>query len=349
MNRILFAGGGTAGHIEPALATANAWRKKYPGDRVNFLGTKDGLEQKLIPANELILIPKVVAPRSLTIPALISPIQLTSTVSKTLKIVKNFDVVVGFGGYVSAPAYLAAAILRKPIIIHEANAKPGLANRMGAKFASEIGVGYELATLQLPNAKVVGNPLKDQIILASKQIDWAKARSAAKKRIAAANDLPMILILGGSQGARSINNVISQVNLSNYFVLHSVGASNELPAATTNYRPVTYINEMADALLAADLIISRSGAIACSEIAALGRYALFIPLPIGNGEQALNAQALINAGRAELIMQRQFNSDWLANHLPNLMKSALESPETPLGTPLNAPAELVAMIESVLT
>ena len=348
MNRILFAGGGTAGHIEPALATANAWRKKYPGDQIYFLGTKDGLEQKLIPANELILIPKVVAPRSLTIPALISPIKLTNTVSKVLKIVKNFDVVVGFGGYVSAPAYLAAAILRKPIIIHEANAKPGLANRIGAKFASEIGVGYELATLQLPNAKVVGNPLKDQIISASKQIDWAKARSAAKIRVAAPNDLPMILILGGSQGARSINNVISQVNLSNYFVLHSVGASNELPTATTNYRPVTYITEMADALLAADLIISRSGAIACSEIAALGRYALFIPLPIGNGEQALNAQALINAGRAELIMQPQFTSDWLASHLSNLMKSALGSPETPLGTPLNAPADLVTMIESVL-
>lgn len=348
MNRILFAGGGTAGHIEPALATAKSWAKKYPGDQIAFLGTKSGLENKLIPTTQLLLIPKVVAPRSLSINSLISPIQLLRTVFRTINIVKEFDAVVGFGGYVSAPAYLAAAILRKPIIIHEANAKPGLANRLGAKFASAVGVGYELAQLQLPNSKVVGNPLKPQIIEAATQSDWVTARKRAKERVGAPSNLPMILILGGSQGARSVNGVIAKSNLSNYFVLHSVGGSNELPVSSENYRALAYIEAMADALLAADLVISRSGAIACSEIAALARYALFIPLPIGNGEQALNAQELINIGRAELIMQNQFTPDWLANHLPNLMKSALATSEEPGGTHLNATNEMVSLIEQAL-
>lgn len=348
MNRILFAGGGTAGHVEPAIATAKAWSKKYPGDQISYLGTKSGLENKLISPSDLILIPKVVAPRSISIVSILSPVQLIRTISKTLTVVKNFDAVVGFGGYVSAPAYIAAALLRKPIVIHEANAKPGLANRLGAKFASGVGVGYELAQLQLPNAKVIGNPLKKEIVEASQQSDWESARKLAKQKIGAPSDLPMILILGGSQGARSINKVIAEANLSNYFVLHSLGADNELPAAKANYQPVSYINNMAEALLAADLVISRSGAIACSEIAALARYALFIPLPIGNGEQALNAQALINNGRAELILQNQFTSNWLANHLPNLVKNALTVSAEPSGTEINAPENMVAMIEAAL-
>ena len=348
MNRILFAGGGTAGHVEPALATAKSWLKKHPGDQIAFLGTKSGLESKLIPAKDLILIPKVVAPRSISISSLLAPIALIRSILITLKIVKNFDAVVGFGGYVSAPAYIAAAILRRPIIIHEANAKPGLANRIGSIFASQVGVGYELAQLQIPKSRVVGNPLKAEIVTAAQQSNWQVARTAAKQRIGAPAELPMILILGGSQGARSINEVIANSNLSNYYVLHSVGGTNQIPAAKINYQPTSYINNMAEVLMAADLVISRSGAIACSEIAALARYALFIPLPIGNGEQALNAQSLINAGRAELIMQNQFTSDWLANHLPNLMKSALATSVLPSGTQLNAADELVSMIERAL-
>lgn len=349
MNRILLAGGGTAGHVEPAIATAKAWAKKYPGDKISFLGTKSGLENRLIPSNDLILIPKVVAPRSISIKSLLSPFHMARTLTKTISIVKDFDAVVGFGGYVSAPAYMAAAILRKPIVIHEANAKPGLANRLGAKFADGVGVGYELAQLQLTDAKVIGNPLKAAIIAASQQSDWESARTLAKARIGAPKDLPMILILGGSQGAQSINSVIARANLSNYFVVHSVGVGNQLPTEKPNYKPVSYIDDMADMLLAADLVISRSGAIACSEIAALAKYALFIPLPIGNGEQALNAQALINAGRAELILQNQFTADWLANHLPDLMKSALACSPIPSGTELNAPDEMVAMIEAALS
>ena len=346
MKRILFAGGGTAGHITPAKATADKWHEKYPADQISFLGTKNGLERKLIPASDLILIPKVVAPRKISFSALLSPFQLLLAVNRTISIVKEFDLVVGFGGYVSGPAYLAAALLRKPIVIHEANAKPGLANRIGSKFSKEVGVAYELARLQLPNSKVVGNPLNKSIVEAAKSSNWESARTEAKLKIGAPKDKPMILILGGSQGARAINQVIAESNLDRYFVLHSIGAENKLPNSTENYRAVSYLEDMANALLAADLVISRSGALACTEIAALARYALFIPLPIGNGEQALNAQALLNSNKAELVMQTQFTSDWLALHLPNLMASALAASAKPAGTELESTSLLVQMMES---
>ena len=133
MNRILFAGGGTAGHIEPAWAVSEVWRKRYPGAGVAFLGTKSGLEVTLIPERNgtLYLIPKVVAPRKLNLSAILFPFRIINSISKTVAIVKEFDVVVGFGGYVSGSAYIAAALLRKPIVIHDQNAKVGLANKLG--------------------------------------------------------------------------------------------------------------------------------------------------------------------------------------------------------------------------
>jgi UDP-N-acetylglucosamine--N-acetylmuramyl-(pentapeptide) pyrophosphoryl-undecaprenol N-acetylglucosamine transferase len=144
VNRILFAGGGTAGHIEPAWAVSEVWRKRYPGDEVAFLGTKSGLEVTLIPERNgtLYLIPKVVAPRKLNLSAILFPFRIINSIFKTVAIVKEFDVVVGFGGYVSGSAYIAAALLRKPIVVHDQNAKVGLANKLGAKFAKEVAVAY---------------------------------------------------------------------------------------------------------------------------------------------------------------------------------------------------------------
>ena len=149
MNHILFAGGGTAGHIEPAWAVSRVWSARHPGDEIAFLGTKSGLEVTLIPERDgtLYLIPKVVAPRKLNLEALLFPIKIINSAIKTIVIVKRFDVVVGFGGYVAASAYLAAAILRKPIVIHDQNTKIGLANKFGAIFTKEIAVAYQSSGL----------------------------------------------------------------------------------------------------------------------------------------------------------------------------------------------------------
>ena len=267
MNRILFAGGGTAGHVEPAWAVSEVWHKRHPGDEIAFLGTKSGLEVTLIPERDgtLYLIPKVTAPRKIGLPALAFPFQLINSVVKTISIVKRFDVVVGFGGYVAGSAYIVRGEL--------------------------------------------------------------------------------ILILGGSTGSVSINKVISEINFDGRTVIHSLGKANDLPEATSNYRPVSYIEDMATALLAADLVISRSGAIACSEFAALGKYALFIPLPIGNGEQALNANELVAAHKAEVLAQDDFTATWLNQNLERLLKQG--TPE-PLGTSLNAAEQIADCIGRVI-
>ena len=347
MNRILFAGGGTAGHIEPAWAVSEVWRQKYPGDELAFLGTKNGLEVTLIPerGGKLFLIPKVVAPRKVNLDAILFPIKLFNSIIKTASIVRQFDVVVGFGGYVAGSAYIAAAMLRKPIVVHDQNAKVGLANRFGAIFTKEIAVAYENSGIS--GARVVGNPLKKEIVAAANQPDWAAARRSAKSKLGVVGNL--ILILGGSTGSQAINKVITQSINQNVFtdctVIHSLGKGNQLPESTATYRPVSYIEDMATALLAADLVISRSGAIACSEFAALGKYALFIPLPIGNGEQALNANELVNAHKAEVIDQSRFDSNWLNLNLSRLLS---QGSAEPLGTSLNAAAQIAECIERVI-
>lgn len=326
MNRILFAGGGTAGHIEPAWAVSQVWRNLHPGDQIAFLGTKSGLEVELIPnrGGTLYLIPKVTAPRKLALSLLLFPFKMLNSIYQTLKIVKQFDAVVGFGGYVSASAYLAAFLLRKPVVIHDQNAKVGIANRLGARFAKEILVAYPNAAKSLNGGKVkaqlVGNPLKVEIIAAAQTAaqDWQSARTLAKNKLAVAG--PLVLVLGGSSGSTSINEVIANTKFKDQCtVIHSVGKNNELPRESANYRPIAYIDDMATALLASDLVISRSGAIATSEFAALGKYALFIPLPIGNGEQALNAEALVAAKKAECLAQRDFTSEWLTANLSRLL------------------------------
>jgi UDP-N-acetylglucosamine--N-acetylmuramyl-(pentapeptide) pyrophosphoryl-undecaprenol N-acetylglucosamine transferase len=343
MNRILFAGGGTAGHIEPAWAVSQIWRERYPGDEVAFLGTKSGLEVTLIPerGGTLFLIPKVVAPRKFNLSALLFPFRLINSILKCVRIVKGFDVVVGFGGYVAGSAYIAAAILRKPIVVHDQNAKVGLANRFGAIFTKEVAVAYQNSGIT--GAKVVGNPMKSEIVKAATQSDWKAARAAAKAKLGINGDL--VLILGGSTGSQAINKVIAESDFKNCTVIHSLGKENQLPASTATYRPVSYIEDMATVLLAADLVISRSGAIACTEFAALGKYALFIPLPIGNGEQALNADELVLAHKAELIEQRQFNSLWLDSNLSRLLR---QGSIEPLGTSLNAAAQIADCIERVI-
>lgn len=354
MTRILFAGGGTAGHIEPAWAVSQAWKAKHQSDEVAFLGTASGQEVELIPnrGGVLYLIPKVTAPRSITIETFLFPFKLINSAIKTISIVKNFDLVIGFGGYVSASAYLAAIVMRKPIVIHEQNARVGIANKLGSRFASEVLVAYPNAIKEFGRGEVVGNPLKSQIVEAARQAaqDWVTARAKAKDALNVQG--PLVLVLGGSSGSTYINEVIAKTNFHDCTVIHSLGRANANstiePSGQSGkyvYRPVDYIEDMATALLASDLVISRSGAVATSEFAALGKYALFIPLPIGNGEQALNATELVSAGKAELRSQRDFTPSWLSENFERLL--GLGKIEA-FGTNLNATESIVSAIERAI-
>jgi len=320
--KIVLAGAGTAGHIEPALAVADAWRKEFPQSEFEFVGTAQGLENILVTGAgyKLTTIPKVTLPRSLNPVGLLAPFRFGQALTKSLQIVNGAECVIGFGGYVSAPIYLAAAMRRIPFVIHEANAIPGWANKFGAFLGGAMAVGKSVKSGKFKGAEVVGLPLKPAISAALDVAkgDWPAARNSAKAKLGVKSDKPLILIMGGSQGSAVINAIVasSLTNLlPNFEILHSVGGKNQLPLAITGYQPVSYIEDMATAYLAADLVIGRSGAITCAEINALGKYAIFIPLAIGNGEQARNADFLIEQGRAVVVPQSDFNPEWLNDNL----------------------------------
>ena len=358
--KILLAGGGTAGHIEPALAVARGLLSRYPQAVTEFVGTAQGLEQNLIPAAGFTLhnIPKVTISRRLSPSLLLVPVSLLRSIMASIKLVKNFDCLVGFGGYVSGPMYLAAALTRTPIVIHEQNAKPGWANRMGAHLTRFTAISYPVASGSLASAELTGLPLRSDVLaaLASASGDWEQARRAAKhwisERFNLTENQPLIFIFGGSQGSQAINQVIESARkngeFDNFSVIHGVGKNNELPTSEASYRALTYIDQMAELYLAADLIIARSGAVTCAEVSALGRYALFIPLPVGNGEQALNAQSLSNSGRAMILAQREFTPQWLRENLDSLMRKSAARPATADASGANAVDKIVAIIERAI-
>jgi UDP-N-acetylglucosamine--N-acetylmuramyl-(pentapeptide) pyrophosphoryl-undecaprenol N-acetylglucosamine transferase len=353
MATVVLAGGGTAGHIEPALAVARQWKIAHPNDRLIFLGTSSGLETTLVPAAhfELHLIPRVRISRRPSASWLNIPFDLLSSVMESKKVIKKADVVIGFGGYVSAPAYIAAQISGVPIVIHEANAKPGWANRLGAAFSEYLAVAQPVDSGKFEHALLAGLPLRSDVAQGfnASHSDWAAARGAAKQRLGFSVDAPLIFVMGGSQGSVAINKVIeSSVEMFNqkgFSVLHSVGKLNALPQANGGYKPVAYVEAMADAYLAADLIIGRSGAVTCSEFRALGRYALFVPLPIGNGEQFVNAASLVADGRAQVISQKEFTADFLNSHIVGLLANSATAPIAGNGADLHAAEKIVALAE----
>jgi UDP-N-acetylglucosamine--N-acetylmuramyl-(pentapeptide) pyrophosphoryl-undecaprenol N-acetylglucosamine transferase len=338
--KILFAGGGTAGHIEPALAVARAWQSAHPQDEIIFLGTAHGLENSLVPAAGFSLrhIPKVAISRNFS-PSLFNvPFQLVASIVATRKILKGVDCAIGFGGYVSGPLYIAATLKRVPFLIHEQNARPGWANRLGARLTKYRALSYPVSNREFAGAELTGLPLRADVLAAISIAtpDWSKARAQAKAAVTTRYKLnpeqPLIFIFGGSQGSQAINAVIDDARRSlensGLSILHGVGKNNLVPNQNSSYCALTYIEDMAECYLAADLLIGRSGAVTCAEAQALARYSLFIPLPIGNGEQALNAATLVEAGRAEILDQSKFNSQWLEANLARLLQqSSTRSPE----------------------
>ncbi|WP_189054232.1 undecaprenyldiphospho-muramoylpentapeptide beta-N-acetylglucosaminyltransferase [Longimycelium tulufanense] len=303
---VVVAGGGTAGHIEPALALADAVRRLRPDARVVALGTERGLETRLVPDRgyPLELIPPVPMPRKPSPELLRLPLRVRAAVRQTRAVLDRVGagVVVGFGGYVALPAYLAARG-RVPIVVHEANARAGLANKVGARFAERV-----LAAVPgsgLPDAEVLGIPLRHAIT----SLDRAALRAQAREHFGLHPTAPTLLVFGGSQGARTLNTAVSgaagALAQAGIGVLHAFGPRNSLAVQHTPnapaYVPVPYLERMDLALAAADAVLCRSGAMTVAEVSAVGLPAVFVPLPHGNGEQALNAQPIVDAGGAMLV------------------------------------------------
>jgi len=279
--KIVFAGGGTAGHIQPALAVAQLWRQSHPDDEIVFLGTSSGLETKLVPEAgfDLELITRVRVPRSLSLDLLKVPGSLRRSISESKNILRAADLLIGFGGYVCAPAYLAARSLKVPIVIHEANAEPGWANRLGARYTDALAVGSPVTHGPFAQALITGLPLRDDItslLVAHRNADenaWSEIRDQAKRDLGIHSGHKVVLVMGGSQGSQAINSVIENtrklIKDKAITIVHSVGAANDLPASDDAYISFSYIENMATAYMASDLVSARSGAITCSEVNAL--------------------------------------------------------------------------------
>ncbi|AUZ34311.1 undecaprenyldiphospho-muramoylpentapeptide beta-N-acetylglucosaminyltransferase [Arthrobacter sp. PGP41] len=324
---IVLAGGGTAGHISPLLAIAAALRSASPGAAILAVGTPSGMETRLVPAAgvELATIDRVPFPRKPSADMVRLPGRLAGAVRQAGAILDSAaaDVLVGVGGYVCTPMYLAARKRRIPIVIHEANARPGLANRVGAMMTHRVAVAFSNTPLR--HATHVGMPMRSEI----SGLDRAAARTAARESLGLDPVQPALIVTGGSSGAQSINRTIAaavdRLAGAGIQTLHITGRGKTVldaagrPLAADGYRQVEYIDGMELAYAAADVLLARSGAATVCEVAAVGVPSVLVPLPIGNGEQALNAAGLVAAGGALLVNDRDFTAEWVDQELVPLV------------------------------
>jgi len=351
----LLAGGGTAGHVNPLLAVADALRAREPDATVLVLGTREGLESRLVPERgyELLFVDKVPFPRRPDGAALRFPGRFRRAVAQVRAHLRGrgVDVVVGFGGYASAPAYIAARRHGIPYVVHEANAKPGLANVLGARGAAGSGIVFEGTPLK--GARVVGMPLRPEIV----QLDRAARRDEAAAFFGLDAGRPVLLVFGGSLGARRLNEALAgswrDIVAAGWQIVHAVGERNDVAdPGEAAYRVVPYIDRMDLAFALADLIVSRAGSATVSEVSALGIPAVYVPYAVGNGEQALNAASAVRAGAARLIPDAEFTADRVrAEVLPLLTDAdaleALRAAAATVGTRAGT-ENVVAMIDEAL-
>lgn len=319
---VVVAGGHSAGHIEPAMNVADAIRHLQPDVRITALGTQRGLDTVLIPARgyPLELIPPVPLPRKLNAALLRTPAKVAAAVRAAGDVLDRVsaDVVVGFGGYVAVPAYLAARRRGIPIVVHEANARPGVANRLAARLTRHVFTAS--AAVRLPHAEPIGIPLRPAIT----GLDRATAAPAARERFGLRPDLPALLVTGGSQGAQRINAAVlgaaAAFRDAGIQVLHIAGKNNPLapPARAAGEAPylvLPYLDAMADAYAAVDFVICRSGAMTCAELTAVGLAAAYVPLPLRGAEQRLNAEPIVAAGAGLIVADEACTPAWVADNV----------------------------------
>lgn len=335
---VVLAGGGTAGHVNPLLAVADELRAREPGLRALVLGTTSGLEADLVPERGYRLwpVPKVPLPRRPSVELLTLPGKLAAAVRAAEAAIDEVgaEAVVGFGGYVSTPAYLAARRRGVPVVVHEQNARPGVANRLGARWAARVGATFPGTSLR--DAVVTGLPLRREIsdLVARRAADAAAARVQAADALGLEPTLPTLVVTGGSSGALSLNTAVSRAAAalleSGAQVLHLTGRDKDGPVReavgrlagtheTRRYQVREYLSDMHLALAVADLVVARAGAGTVCELAALGLPAVYVPLPVGNGEQRLNATPLVEAGGGLLVDDADLTSTWVAEHVPALL------------------------------
>ncbi len=316
MTRVLLAGGGTAGHVNPLLAVADELVRTGVCARkeIVVVGTKEGLESRLVPAAgfRLLTTARLPLPRRLNLNAVLFWPRFVLAALQVVGVIRSHraELVAGFGGYASAPAYVAAWLTKTPLAIHEANAVPGFANRLGARLTPFVATTF--SRTRLPGSTLLGMPLDRSITHPEKKLGVMEARKlfglAARKKT--------LLVTGGSQGSVAINSTLERVAADivglGWQIFHIVGGKNPLPQnPPPGYQAVQYCDRMDAAFVAADVVISRAGAASVSEIQVVGVPAIFVPYPVGNGEQEKNAADSLQAGAAVMVLDRDFTPEYV--------------------------------------
>lgn len=334
--RVILAGGGTAGHINPALAIADTIAHNDKEAQILFVGTKRGLESTLVPKKnyDIKYIDVQGMKARLTPKNVVAVWKYVTAIAKCKKIIKKFrpDVVVGTGGYVCAPMVSAANALGIPTLIHEQNVFPGNAIKMLSKKSTVTAISFSESTRYIDTAREIlltGNPLRPEIVSAD--------RNSARRELNIGND-KYIVVFGGSLGASAINNTVCDYiekygvpkGIRMCFATGKYGFEDVSARITSEKYPNVevkqYIHNMDTVLASADLVVCRSGAITVSEVCALGVPAILVPSPnVTRNHQEYNARALSDKGAAITILEKDFDADSLKSAADSIIKDDIYS------------------------
>lgn len=333
--RVIVTGGGTGGHIYPALAIAKGMQSADPQTEILYVGTDTGMEAKLVPESglEFFSVPGQGLPRKISIETLKVGAKSVKALWETKQILKKFkpDLVVGTGGYVSGPVVLTAALFGIPTLLHEQNALPGVTNKILAKFVRKVMVTFPDSIARFGNQKklvMTGLPVRSEIGQVS--------REEGAKRLALDPKRSTLLITGGSRGARSINQAMVKVlkELSSRPEIQVVWATGNATYEETlkgleaagiqwkrdNWKVLEYLKDMPAALACADLWIGRAGAASLAELMVAGKPSILIPYPYAaENHQEYNARALERAGAARVILDKDLNGKTLWQTIQEVM------------------------------
>lgn len=341
--RAIIAAAGTGGHINPGIAIANKIKEKERDSEIIFIGTGRGLEKDLVPraGYELKTINAHGIERKINLQNLKNLYETFKSIGEAKKIINEFkpDVVIGTGGYICVPTVMAARKYNIPVVLHESNAFPGVAVKLFKKKADKILVGFEDAKKRLDNGEnvvVTGNPVKIKKLNLTENQKMKIIKDLKLKQ-----DKPIVLVFGGSQGARSINRsflevIVNKKNKS-YQIIWATGPEqykvikDELNNVNINIdeienvRIVPYIYNMEEVINACDLVVCRSGAMTITEISVVGKPAIFIPFPFATeNHQEYNARVLENVGAAKIILDKDLNSEILSKTIDTIINNKSE-------------------------
>lgn len=333
--RVILSGGGTGGHIYPAVSIAKEIKKQYQNAEILFVGTERGLETSIVPKEGFNLLTIKVRgfERRLSLGNVLAVKESFFSLFKVSKIIRDFkpDIVIGTGGYVCGSVLMAAALMNIPTLIHEQNAFPGVTNKILARLVDIIAVNFFEAKKYFPQSSkviVTGNPIRSDMLSIS--------REEGIKEFGFSKELPVVFVVGGSRGAKKLNESVLLLakqcsSRKSFQMLHMTGETQYEDLVrrykdegvymdNTYIKVVPYLHNMPHALAASDIIISRCGASTLSEITALGKPSILIPYPYAtDNHQEYNARALEKNGAAIVILERDLNEELLFNEVADML------------------------------